>query len=76
MAEKFAIRITYPNGFSTRMTSGNHYPPPVAPFYGREAAEEFAEHCASLRINERLTFTVEPYPENAYDHGAVDGITS
>lgn len=69
MMERFAVRVTYPSGYSTRLTSGNHYPPPVAPFYGQEAAQEFAEHCASVPQNEGQTFTVEPYPTDAYDLG-------
>lgn len=63
--EKFAIRMTFPGGGRIGdglLTAGNSYPPPVAPWYGREAAEEAAAYMRSLPINKGYTFEVVPYP--------------
>ena len=74
--EKFAVRMTYPSGYSALVTSGNHFgkspagqsTPPVAPFYSQIEAAEFMARCRANPGNEHFLFTVEPYPENPYDN--------
>lgn len=74
--EKFAVRITYPSGYTALMTAGNHFgknpngdrTPPVAPFYSQIEAAEFMQRCRENRDNQHILFTMQTYPENPYDN--------
>lgn len=63
--EKLAIMMHRPGFEPAFITSGNSYPPPVAPFYGREQAEtqkaSFESHVGSASPV-GTWFTIEPYP--------------
>lgn len=63
--ERFAIKMHRPGFEPAFITSGNSYPPPVKPFYGRKAAEDakasFESH-VGLASPVGTTFTIEPYP--------------
>lgn len=62
--DRYAIIMAYPSGETFYIRAGNHFPQPVAPYYGRVSAEETRAHMAT--VNPGFTFSVVPYPTDAY----------